>query len=270
MPIRSTQGFCFMSNSATKINVCKQATYTLLSAAFFLTITLSASASSHHALKKSTLKNDVSGCVNAIQTQSNHPKYQSTRQRAMMCMLTELQTYQQKSMTARQQYLAYKAQAWLNYAIHQDSMNSRSSAGLQAAQNAETILAALKNGTERDLSLIQDIPSNSALMRPDLWATLSALKESDGITSAPRELAFSEVALIWAATNQCERGWRESGSHFRMADRWLEQAREAYVNAHDSSANVALEELIISYYEQYAPLDASEDVCRGQVLTPIH
>ncbi|GAF54696.1 hypothetical protein JCM18901_283 [Psychrobacter sp. JCM 18901] len=104
-------------------------------------------------------------------------------------------------------------------------------------------------------------------MRPDLWATLSALKDGDGIASAPREMAFSEVALIWAATNQCARGWRESGMHFRMADRWLEQAREAYVNANDSQTNIALEKSIVSYHKQYSPLDASDDICRGQDLT---
>ena len=256
-----------MPNPANKAAHYKQPIKALLSTAFFLTMTSVASASHH--TPKVAVTHDATHCANEVQTQSHHPKYQSTRQRAMNCMLTELQAYQQENMSARQQYFAYKAQAWLNYAIHQDSINSRSPAGQQAAQAAETILTTLKNGKEQDLNLIQDIPSNSALMRPDLWATLSALKDSGGIESAPREIAFSEVALIWAATNQCERGWRESGIHFRMADRWLEQAREAYVNTHDSQTNVALEELIVSYYKQYETLDASTDSCRGQVLTLI-
>ncbi|MGP9687662.1 hypothetical protein ACT3TH_00695 [Psychrobacter sp. AOP22-C1-C5] len=258
-----------MSHSVITAGVYRRSTYSLLSAVLLLTTTMttSAFASSHHILPIITIKKDSDRCTE-FQTLSHYSKDKSTRQRAMNCMLTQLHAYQQHSMSARQQYFAYKAQAWLNYAIHQNSINSRSSAGLQAAQNAETILVALNNRTEQNLPLIQDIPSNSALMRPDLWATISALKESDGITSAPREIAFSEVALIWAATNHCERGGRESGSHFRMADRWLEQAREAYVNAHNSKTNVALETLIVRYYKQYAPLDASDDVCRGQVLTP--
>lgn len=254
-----------MSNCATKADAYKQPIYALLSALLLLAVTPSAFASSHHILPVTTLKNDTYHC-NALQAKSYLSKGQSTRQHAMKCMLTQLQDYQQKNMSARQQYFAYKAQAWLNYAIHKDSMNSRSPSGPKAEETAKSILTALKNGTEQDLTLIQDIPSDSALMRPDLWATLSALKESDGIASAPREIAFSEVALIWAATNQCERGHRESGIHFRMADRWLEQAREAYVNAHDSQTNVALEQLIVRYYEQYAPLDASDDVCHGQAL----
>ena len=256
-----------MLYSAIKAVINKQPIHTTLTAVLLLTTASSALAVANEAPAITVQASNY--CHSDLQMQVPAYKYQSTQQRAMSCLLTQLQAYQQKDMTARQQYLAYKAQAWLNYAIHQDSINSRSSAGTYAAQSAETILQALKNDTTQDISLYQDIPSDSALMRPDLWATLSALKDSDGITSAPRELAFSEVSLIWAATNQCERGWRESGSHFRMADRWLEQAREAYVNAHDSQTNVALENLIVRYYKQYAPLDSSEDVCQGQKLSSI-
>lgn len=256
-----------MLYSAIKAVTNKQPIYTTLAAVLLLTTASSALAVAKEAPAITLQASNY--CHGNLQTQPSAYKYQSTQQRALSCLLTQLQAYQQKDMTAQQQYLAYKAQAWINYAIHQDSINSRSPAGTYAAQSAETILQALKNDTAQDISLYQDIPSDSALMRPDLWATLSALKDSDGIGTAPREMAFSEVALIWAATNQCERGSKESGSHFRMADRWLEQAREAYVNAHDSQANVALENLIVRYYKQYAPLDPSEDVCQGQKLFSI-
>ncbi|WP_352338328.1 hypothetical protein [Psychrobacter sp. 16-MNA-CIBAN-0192] len=188
------------------------------------------------------------------------------QQQLIDCMLTQLQPYQQKERLARQQYLAYKAQAWLNYANHEHSINSETAAGRHAFQEGSSILAALKNGTDEQINLAPSIPSTSALMRPDLWAVLNALKDSGGIAQAPRELAFSEVALIWAAAEQCAHGWRQSGTHFRMSERWLEQAREAYVNAHDSKTNVALEERINSYFKQYSPLDTGEDKCQGQVL----
>ena len=181
-------------------------------------------------------------------------------------MLTQLQQYQQKEYSARQQYLAYKAQAWLNYATHEHNINGESAAGRHALQMGSSILAALKTETDEQVNLAPDIPSTSALMRPDLWATLNALKNSGGIAQAPRELAFSEVALIWAAAEQCEHGWRQSGAHFRMSERWLEQAREAYVNAHNSQTNVALESRINHYFKQYTLLDTGEDKCQGQVL----
>ncbi len=259
-----------MLKAALNTIACTQSLQATLSALLLLSMVSFASATDNIATDTAQIVNikNIVDCRTDIETHTPSYKYQSTSQRVLNCMIKQLQPYQQKDKTAREQYLAYKAQAWLNYAIHQDSMNSRSPAGLVAVDMAESILKALKNDTAQDIPLQQDIPTTSALMRPDLWATLSALKDSDGIESAPREMAFSEVALIWAATNQCERGWRESGIHFRMADRWLEQALEAYINVHESQTNVALEKRIIDYYKQYAPLDASDDVCRGQILTP--
>lgn len=255
-----------MSKFASTVATYKRSFYTALSAVLLLTSASSALAASDRVKANTLISNDY--CHSNLENHIPSYQYQSTQQRALSCMLTQVKPYQQADKTARQRYWAYKAQAWLTYAIHQDSMNNRSAAGVVAAETAKSILQSLKNDTAQSIKLQQDIPTTSALMRPDLWATLSALKDTNGIESAPREIAFSEVALIWAATNQCERGWRESGIHFRMADRWLEQAREAYINAHDAQTNVALEQSIVNYYNQYAPLDASDDVCRGQVLTP--
>lgn len=199
-------------------------------------------------------------------------RYQSA---TIDCKLAELKHFQDeainnatlstlsKSQAARQQYLAYKAQAWLNYATHENSIKSHTAAGNHALQSADIILQALKNSNEQTLDLNPDIPASSALMRPDLWAMLTALKESGGIEQAPRELAFSEVSLVWAAADCCEHGTRQSGSHFRMVDRWLEQAREAYINAHDSETNVALEAMTNRYYKQYALVDSNDDSCRS-------
>ena len=260
-----------MPHSALQAAPYKKSLYATLSAVLLLS-TVSCVSTTSLTPKDATLKT-ADYCISSNHTESQaqtaDDKAQSVQQRAMKCMLNELQTYQQKDMSARQQYFAYKAQAWLNYATHKNSMSSRSDAAVQAAQAAETILQALKNNKVEALELIEDIPSTSTLMRPDLWATLNALKDSGGINSAPREIALSEVALIWAATDHCERGAKSSNSHFRMADRWLEQAREAFVNAHDSKTNVALEALIVRYYEEYAPLDSSEDSCNGQVLATI-
>ena len=257
-----------MLHSAIKVAMNKQVKLATLSVVFLLSTAscVSTTATQNSANMATAGTNDY---CHSQDLESTTYKNQGTQQRAMSCMLAEIQHYQQKDKTAQQQYFAYKAQAWLNYAIHKDSMNSRSLTGLEAAQSAEAILQALKKGSENDIILIQDIPASSALMRPDLWANLSALKDSGAIINAPRELAFSEVALIWAANEQCAKNSRQAGTHFRMADRWLEQAREAFVNAHDDKTNVAVEALIVRYFEQYAPLDSTNDRCTGQVLPPL-
>lgn len=208
-------------------------------------------------------KNDI---VTHFTQKNNNALSPNEQQRSISCMMVQLQQYQQQEYPARQQYLAYKAQAWLNYAHHQASTNSKTTTGRHAFQEGSNILTALNNGTDEQINLTPDIPKTSALMRPDLWATLNALKNSGGIALAPRELAFSEVTLVWAAAEQCAQGWQQSGTHFRMSERWLEQAREAYVNAHTSKENVALEERINRYFKQYESLDTGEDKCQGQVF----
>lgn len=262
-----------------KVSTCRLPVSSLLATLLYLSVMPSAQAanthqtdshypSSHQAnnVMAVTTNNLTTSCSNDIAASTSRSKPRSSQRRAIDCMFTQLKAYQQNKLSARQQYFAYKAQAWLNYAYNEDSIKSESIAGKQAFQAGTTILQALREGDDERLSVTTDIPTSSALMRPDLWATLTALKDSDGISAAPRELAFSEVALIWAAANQCEHGRRQSGDRFRMADRWLEQAREAYVNAHDSATNVALENLINDYYKQYAPLDSVEDKCRGQMM----
>lgn len=265
------QKVCIMFNKSTlslktpykcSINV-------VVSALALMTISsLSQAASSHSPDSYATtaMITPATYCTSDIEAQTSHPKYQSAQQRAIDCMQTQLRTYQGLSMTARQQYFGFKAQAWLNYAYFEESIKSSSMAGTQAIQAGAAILKALQSGEENELSLITDIPSTSALMRPDIWAQISALKDTDGIGSAPRELAFSEVSLVWAATDYCARDQKQSASRFRMADRWIEQAREAFVNAHDSTTNVALEDLSVRYFKQYELSDPSDNICRGQSM----
>ena len=262
------------SKILTIVSVYKLCTRTALSAITLVAFLPLAQAADNNPNNKNlahVTTSTVSYCYDDKSAQNAHTKSQRSEQQTIDCLLTELASYQQNPLTTRQQYFAYKAQAWLNYASYENSIKSHSSAGSHALKAAATILQKLQSNADKDLSLTTDIPSTSALMRPDLWATVSALKSStlDNSNSkiiAPRELAFSEVALIWAAAEQCAHGGHQSGTHFRMAERWLEQAREAYVNAHGSKTNVALENSIVDYYKQYAPSDPQDDICRGQSL----
>lgn len=177
-----------MLKSSMEAASYKRHIYTTLSAVLLLATASSASAA--------TGLSDTDYCQDGAQDQTPSYTYQSDLQQTMNCMLTQLEPYQQTDKTPHQRYSAYKAQAWLTYAIHQGSINSYTSDGAYAAHAAEFLLQSLKNDTVDQIDLFQDLPDTSALMRPDLWATLGALKDSNGIASAPREMAFSEIALI--------------------------------------------------------------------------
>ena len=77
-----------MPNPANKAAYYKQPIKALLSTVFFLTMTSVASASHH--TPEVAVTHDATHCANDVQTQSHHPKYQSTRQRAMNCMLNRV------------------------------------------------------------------------------------------------------------------------------------------------------------------------------------
>ncbi|MEN2750733.1 hypothetical protein AAIR29_03720 [Psychrobacter sp. FBL11] len=263
------------SNLTTIVSVyklCKRTALSAMTLIAFLPLAEAADSNRHNKNPAKDNPSTINYCYDNKVKPNARLQYQLSEPQTIDCMLTKLASYQQNPLTVRQQYFAYKAQAWLNYASYENRIKSHSSAGRQALEAAATILQKLQSNADEELRLTTDIPSTSALMRPDLWAVISALKgsastNSDNKIIAPRELAFSEVALIWAAADQCAHGRRESGTHFRMAERWLEQAREAYVNAHDSKTNVALENSIVDYYKQYVPLDPQDDICRGQSLS---
>ena len=263
-------------NLAATVVSYKRRTYTVLSAMTLVMLSPLVQAENNNPTNDNLTNPTVSPtsyCYNDNATPDARGKYPEPY--IIDCMLTQLSFYQHKNLNSRQQYFAYKAQAWLDYASYENSIKRQSAAGNQALESGAAILKALQKDNADQLSLITNIPSTSALMRPDLWAIISALKESalkddtknnKSIIIAPRELAFSEVALVWAAADQCQYGSNQSGIRFQMAERWLEQARETYVNTHDSKTNVALENLMVSYYQQYAPLDPHNDVCLGQSL----
>ena len=135
-----------MLHSAIKVAMDKKVTYVALSVVLLLSTASCVSTTATQNSANIATANTADYCHS--QELEVTYKNQNTQQRAMSCMLAELQHYQQKDKTPQQQYLAYKAQAWLNYAIHKDSMNSRSLTGLEAAQSAEAILQVLKKGSE--------------------------------------------------------------------------------------------------------------------------
>lgn len=162
-------------------------------------------------------------------------------------LIRDLKQYQQSD-NALERYVAYQAQGWLTFANYEQSQNHKAVA-IKAFDHTQKLFDLLKQHKTATLDPSPFLPDSRPLVRPDLWATLNALKQSGAINIAPREMALSEVALLWSQDNQ--RYPDQIGVQLRVVDRWLETAREAFVNAHDSADNVRLEELTNTYFKQY-------------------
>lgn len=189
-------------------------------------------------------------CAPVIAATSKTPSnfYQRAETGYKNALIRDLKQYQQSD-NALERYAAYQAQGWLTFANYEQSQNHKAAA-IKAFDNTQKLFDMLKKNKTATLDPSPFLPDSRPLVRPDLWATLNALKQSGAIAIAPREMALSEVALLWSQDNQ--RYPKQISAQLRMVDRWLETAREAFVNAHNSADNVRLEELINSYFKQYS------------------
>ncbi|WP_227429641.1 hypothetical protein [Psychrobacter sp. I-STPA6b] len=204
-------------------------------------------------------------CTPEIEAQTSHPDHESQMRYDIDCMITELKPYQQYQGTSSNiPYYAYKAQGWLNYAYNEDSEGSLTDAGAYALNEALVILDALRHNQTEQLTLVTDIPPTSALMRPDLWAQLIALKQNNASTISPRDLAYSEVQLVWAAAEHCERGWRHSRQHFLAAERYLDKATNLYIDTYNDSQAQKLQQDTRRLFTSLENLDREDNQCYGQ------
>lgn len=220
-------------------------------------------------VNKGNLPESESYCTGEIAATTQHAQYVSKRQYEIDCMMTELKQYQQAGLDPNIQYNAFKAQAWLSYAAAEDSEGSVSPAGTEAWQQGVSLLQALRNHQADLLMHSANIPNYSTLLRPDLWATLLALKQNGATAVAPRELAFSEVKLIWAAAEQCEADWRHAREHFDATERWLNQATTAYVD-NDGAKLATLQANVSKLQAALTSKVSASAQCQGLDLTAIH
>lgn len=207
-------------------------------------------------------------CTDEIEALTSHPDHENILRHDIDCMMTILRSYQQTDATTEQNlhsnvpYFAYKAQAWLSYAYSEDSEKSLTNAGRYALNQGLSILHSLQENHVDQLELTTNIPPTSAIMRPDLWSSLMALKENGATTTAPRELAYGEVQLIWAAAEYCELGWRHSNEHFRAAQRWVDAAQEKFINQHTESDILQLQQDTSAMFDIFRQLDTGDGQCQ--------
>lgn len=213
----------------------------------------------------SNLYSAGSYCQGDMQNDTHHAQYTSELRYDIDCMMTQLKDYQHDEQSPNTRYYAYKAQAWLNYAYSEDSEGSLTTAGTDALYQGLTLYYALQQNQLDQLDLTLAIPNSSSLMRPDLWATLQSLKHQGGIESNPRELAFAEVKLIWAAAEYCEFGWRHAREHFAAAERWINQSKVNYLNGNSSTSIDSFTTDELMWYNQLQPL-ATRGQCQGASL----
>jgi outer membrane protein OmpA-like peptidoglycan-associated protein len=117
-----------------------------------------------------------------------------------------------------------KAQAWLDFAMDEYTMNDRSRVVEEALGQALGLIEPLEKGVKH-ISLDTPIIPTSTRVRTDLWEKAEAMKKnSESFRCAGDKIAQLEVQLVWAGHEEKELGWRHSKPFLQAAERLAREA----------------------------------------------
>ena len=121
-------------------------------------------------------------------------------------------------------YQFAKAQAWLDMAMDEYSMNDLTSAAEDALVQASRLIDQLE-AKKKDMDMDTVILPTSCLVRPDLWKLARELKNNPGFSCGEDLVARLEVQLVWAGHEQNQLGWRHAKPYLQAAERLAGEAR---------------------------------------------
>lgn len=127
-------------------------------------------------------------------------------------------------------YHLAKARAWLDLALSEYHQTDTSGLMFAAIVQAETLITALEN---KQPDITMDTPNalqGTEVVRTDLWDKVALAKQNLNFKCGQRQLAETEVALVWAGHEKLEAGWSHAESYARSAEDSLYNAQVAMDN----------------------------------------
>ncbi len=119
-------------------------------------------------------------------------------------------------------YGLHKAEAWLDFALHEAIEDDRTGVIEDAITEAEKSLAA-KSPVQADPPLIR----GSEKARPDLWKRATVIRQSQDFQCAYKESARLDVMLIWFGHEKWESGWTHARPFVEQAENLAYEAETA-------------------------------------------
>jgi outer membrane protein OmpA-like peptidoglycan-associated protein len=127
--------------------------------------------------------------------------------------------------TEAENYYLVKAQAWLDFAMHEYYENDRTQVIENALAEAYILITQME-AANNQISMDTKVIPESERLREDLWEIAAELKKHQGFACAAAPLAEMEVRLVWAGHENKELGWRHAREHFAAAERLAKRAQK--------------------------------------------
>ena len=118
-----------------------------------------------------------------------------------------------------------KAQAWLDFAMDEYTVNDRSRVVEEALHQALSLIEQMEAG-KKEIGMSTPIIATSSTIRTDLWDKAETLKKLVSPRCAGDKIAQLEVQLVWAGHENKEFDWRHAKPYLQAAERLAREADE--------------------------------------------
>jgi OOP family OmpA-OmpF porin len=123
-------------------------------------------------------------------------------------------------------YHLAKARLWLDLATSEYHQTDTSGVLPAAIAQAESLIVSLESKTAISETMQTDFPG-SEKVRHDLWSKIATIKGKGNYTCGQRQLAETEVQLVWAGHEKLESGWNHAEPYAKIAEATLAEAQAA-------------------------------------------
>jgi outer membrane protein OmpA-like peptidoglycan-associated protein len=116
-----------------------------------------------------------------------------------------------------------KAQAWLDFALDEYTINDRTRVVEEALHQTLSLIEQMEAG-KKEIGMSTPVIPTSSIVRADLWDKAETLKKRVSSRCTGDKVAQLEVQLVWAGHEDKEFGWRHSKPYIQTAERLAREA----------------------------------------------
>ena len=116
-----------------------------------------------------------------------------------------------------------KAQAWIDMAMDQYTMNDRTQVIEDTVSQAHQLIVQLE-AKSSNISMDTPLLPTSRKIRADLWQKAADWKKHPGFPCGEDLVAQLEVQLVWAGHEDNQLGWRHAKPYLQAAERYAKEA----------------------------------------------
>ena len=161
-----------------------------------------------------------------------------------------------------------KAQAWIDMAMDEYTINDRTTVIEDALLQAAGLISQLEE-KKKSIGMETMILPTSRKIRPDLWQKVVDWKKHPGFPCGEDLIARLEVQLVWAGHEDNQLGWRHAKPYLQAAERLAKEAGRKIDTCQISAAQTSAVNPAVTLVDGDADRNACRDALKACPNCPV-